>query len=208
MGALGVAPGASWAVPGCPPPSPTARMTRWACQGTGCPNPTRRFSWPLLGALGLLLEAPGLLLAAPSHVGQDTQIQPGAPPGHSWVLLSCSWSFLACSWLPLAMLARMPKVSQELFLATPGCSWVAPGASWLLLAAFSHVGPNPARSFSWPFLGVGCSWNFPGPVMPCALCASMQRSCYPCVPNWDKNVMGGMGGKPRVSQKTLNPKRE
>ena len=55
---------------------------------------------------------------------------PGAPPGHSWVLLGCSWSFLACSWLPLAMLARIPKVSQELFLATPGCSCAAPGISW------------------------------------------------------------------------------
>ena len=113
-------------------------VPRWACQGTGCPNPTRRFSWPLLGALGLLLELPGLLLAALSHVGQDAQIQPGAFPGHSWVLL-------------------------------------------------------------------GCSWNFPGPVMPCALCASMQRSRYPRAPNWDKNVMGGMGGKAQGFSKNPKP---
>ena len=57
-------------------------------------------------------------------------MQPGAHPGHSWVLWGCSWSFLGCSWLPLALLARMPKVSQELFLATPGCSCAAPGISW------------------------------------------------------------------------------
>ena len=114
-----------------------AARPRWACQGTGCPNPTRRFSWPLLGALGLLLELPGLLLAALSHVGQDAQIQPGAFPGHSWVLL-------------------------------------------------------------------GCSWNFPGPVMPCALCASMQRSCYPRAPNWDMNVRG-VWGKPQGFSKNPKP---
>ena len=133
----------------------------------------------------------------------------------------CSWSFLGCSWLPAPQpncqddpvglpRYRMPKSNQEVLLATPGCSWAAPATSWAAPGCPEPCWPgcpNPA-SFSWPFLGVGCSWNFPGPVMPCALCASMQRSCYPCVPNWDKNVMGGMGGKPRVSQKTLNPKRE
>ena len=115
---------------------------------------------------------------------------------HASVLLGCSWSFLACSWLPLAMLARMPKVSQELFLDTPGCSWVAPGASWQLLAAFSHVGPNPARSFSWPLLGalgllLEFSWasNALRPVCQHAakllpMCAELGQECN-----------GGYGGK-------------
>ena len=85
--------------------------------------PARGSSWPLLGALGLLLELPGLLLAALSHVGQNAQIQPGAPPGHSSVPLGSSWSFLDCSWPPLAMKAGMPTSSQELLLAIPACSW-------------------------------------------------------------------------------------
>ena len=135
-----VVPGPLWIIPGCPPPTPTARKTRWACQGTGCPYPARRSSWPLLGALGLLLEAPGLLLAAPSHVGQDTQIQPGAPPGHSWVLLGCSW----ISWASNAL--------------RPVCQQAAK-------------------------------------LLP--TCAELAQECK-----------GGMGGKPSVSQKTLNPKRE
>ena len=90
-------------------------------------------SWPCLGALGLFLELPGLLLVArpspqlPGRPGGlakvlDAHIQPGGPPGHSWVLLGCSWKLLGCSWLPLAMLARIPKSSQELLLAIPGCS--------------------------------------------------------------------------------------
>ena len=53
--------------------------------GQEAPNPARSSSWPLLGALGLLLELPGMLLAALSHVGQDARSQPGALPGHSWV---------------------------------------------------------------------------------------------------------------------------
>ena len=34
--------------------------------------------------------------------------------------MGCSWKLLGCSWLPLAMLARMPKSSQELLLAILG----------------------------------------------------------------------------------------
>ena len=82
----------------------------------------------LLATPGCSGAAPGASWAAPGCPPpggpakvQDAQIQPGGSPGHSWVLLGCSWNFLGCSWLPVAMLARMPKSSQELFLATPGC---------------------------------------------------------------------------------------
>ena len=109
-------------------------------------------------------------------LARDAQIQPGAPPGHSWMHLGCSWSFMACSWLPLAMLAKMPKVNQELFLATPGCSCAAPGISWAS-NTLRHV---------------------------CQHAAKLLPTCAELAQEWK----GGMGGKPRVSQKTLNPKRE
>ena len=58
------------------------------------------------------------------------------------MLWGCSWSFLGCSWLPLAMLARMPKFSQELpwsLLGALGLLLELPG---LFLAALSHEGQD------------------------------------------------------------------
>ena len=89
--------------------------------------------------------------------------------------MGCSWNFLGCSWLPVAMLARMPKSSQELFLATPGCG--------LLL------------EFSW-------ASNALRPV--CQQAAKLLPTCAELAQEWK----GVMVGKPRVSKKTLNPKRE
>ena len=110
-----------------------------------------------------------MLLAALSHVGQNAQIQPGAPPGHSSVPLGSSWSFLDCSWPPLAMKAGMPTSSQELLLAIPACSWGTPGVSWA---------SNTLR-----------------PV--CQHVAKLLPTCAELAQEWK----GGLGGKPRVSQK-------
>ena len=142
-GSSWAAPGASWAAPGCPEP---------CC--AECPKPARSSFWPRLGALGLLLELPGLLLAArPPPQLPGSCNDPVGLPGY-----------------------RMPKSSQELFLATPGCSCAAPGISWAS-NTLRHVCQHAAK------------------LLP--TCAELAQECK-----------GGMGGKPRVSQKTLNPKRE
>ena len=102
-----------------------------------------------------------------------------AGPLVSHVSQGCPNPARSSSWPLLGALGLLPEL---------------PGCSWLPLAMLAQIQPGAFPGHSWVLLG--CSWNFPGPVMPCALCASMQRSCYPRAPNWHKNVRGVWGESP------------